>query len=105
MKFKVGEHDYLYKDTVLQIITINVSTIQLKMIGKLINDGVFASRSEALRMMLSEWLPQKIQEMKDIKDYIGKEIEEEEEEEEEGKVRIPNGDGTETQYHVVRRLE
>jgi Arc/MetJ-type ribon-helix-helix transcriptional regulator len=95
---------YGYKDpTPLKIITINISEKQRKMIDILRQNGIITSRSEGMRMMLAEWLDKKISELKLMDKLIERfdklDIDEEE------TVRIPNGDGTETQYHVVRRLE
>lgn len=94
-RFKLGE----IKQEPLQIITINVSTKQLKMIKILVDAGIAASRSELLRSMLAEYLPEKIQQLIHMDKIIdAREMEED-------YVIVPNGDGTKTKYNIIKRLE
>lgn len=84
----------------LKVITINISLRQLKYVDILVSEGLALSRSGLIRTMLSEWLPQKAREMKEMDEKI--KDHELDEEEEEGHVKVPNGDGTFKTHRIMR---
>ena len=87
----------------LRVITVNISTLEIKMIEVLQEYGIVASRSECIRMMLSEWLPKKLRELKRIKGAVRKEKPEHDPEEEDPwRVKIPTDDGELREYRIVR---
>ena len=71
----------------MEIVTINVPKKHLAIIEKLVNQRVYPSRSEAIRVAIRQWL---FTEM----DLYTKFVEPILEAEDINTIRIPNGDGT-----------
>lgn len=86
----------------LKIITINVSRLQLAVMERLIEAGLFVSRSEGMRVMLNEFLIKKVDELYKMKD-IKVELEGMEEEQEEDVIKIPREDGTFEEKRILGR--
>ena len=78
----------------MKIVTINVPVRHLELINKLLENRVYPSRSEAIRVAIRDWL---ITESKFYSQYIDPVLETGDI----NTIRVPNGDGT---YQHLQRI-